>query len=48
MSFTFGKKSELYFVLSDQFTSSDDKDEAESKAVVQALEHIDDDCDRLV
>ena len=26
----------------------DDKDEAESEAVVQALEHIDDDCDRLV
>ena len=34
--------------LPDQFTSSDDKDEAESKAVVQALEHIDDDCDRLL
>ena len=27
---------------------TDDKDEAESTAVVQALEHIDDDCDRYI
>ena len=31
-----------------QFIFADDKDEAESEAVVQALEHIDDDCDRFV